>query len=115
MALPADLGARMGRWGELAAEDMIQSTVAIYREQGLFTPAKLYTMTVEEVDSDEKIRFLMHIVRTGVAAQLRSQLLNACLVDDPSGKTAEGRERTYQVVSALRIPHALHNKYDSLQ
>ena len=53
---------RMGRWGEAAANDLIQFTVNNYRQQGIFSPDKLYVMTTEEVDSEERIGVLMHIV-----------------------------------------------------
>lgn len=54
--------ARAAELGHLMANDTIQFAVATMREQGVFKPDKLYCMTVEEVDNEERIRGLMHIV-----------------------------------------------------
>ncbi|VDB84892.1 unnamed protein product [Peniophora sp. CBMAI 1063] len=63
-SLPPEMEARMAKLGEMAANDLIQVTVDSYRERGLFTPDKLYTMTVEEANSEDRVRFLMHIWTT---------------------------------------------------
>ena len=65
--LPPDMEARAQRLGEMSANSMIDFTIAMYREKGLFTPDKLYTMTVDEVDDEDKVRFLMHIVRCSLS------------------------------------------------